>query len=645
MEVLVDPQSSCASDWINSTITHDSNDTKVILHTVKVYGLVFVLSLLSFCALRQWFPRVYNIRNWVDKYQTPLAADPRGWLSWMWKLLELTETELRDECGLDALCYRRIFDFGIQLSAVGVFHALWLMPVYGTESSAPLINDNDPIATVSISNLPAGSKRFIATVVAAYCIFFSVMYLVQRELEWFTRTRHEFLTLVLPRNYTVYVQSVPEELRNNEALRHFFQEGFSPNTVLSAQLALTVGNLKALQKKRSKVLDSLQRAIDQRSNDSTVNTHDAEMERLYRELDDFNRAVSQSIDEIEQRGRVSGDPTNHQQTLEATADASQEGTWLLDEDEKEMDPETNVSNDNIASRIRKQVSASLSLDETATSHHSALDAVADTLMEAANTVEEWSELVVRETGRAVLELVSNEDGRVLPSAFVTFTTLRGTHTAMQMVQYPEFYAMKVSEAAQPEDIIWSNIGRPHQELKIFSILSFVLTVSVCFLWTIPMAFIASIANLNGLRAQFHWLDEILTQHPRLEVFFNQLAPLLILMAGQLMYLVAEVFTILEGPISGAVVQSRMFVKLYWFQIIQVRSITTVDFPVVSSQALLSNFSPLARHFLFPPSVDLCLRCYRISLPRRAVSSSFLLHHSLASRVSSSNCCWSTRSRA
>lgn len=609
MDVLTDSQSTCASDLINSTITHDSNDTKVILHTAKVYGLVFGISLVLFCFLRQWFPRVYNVRNWAEKYQTPLAADQRGLLSWMWNLFFLTELQLRDECGMDAVCYNRIFSFGIKLSSIGIFHSIWLMPVYGTESMAPLIKvDDDPLATVSISNIPAGSIRFIATVVASYCIFFSVMFLMLRELEWFTRARHEFLAKLLPRNFTVYVQSIPEELRSNRALNQFFQEGLATNTVLSTQLAVTVGNVKSLQKKRTKVLERLQQEIDRltiqnasrddaeetsHTNDRNDDSTSTEVDALYRELREMNCTISNCVHEIEQRANMYGESCN-QQPLERAAASSHEGTCLLDEDETEIDPTLNSPDIEICEHLKSKEVASTppTLGGNAASHHSALDAVTDTLMDAANTVEEWSGQIARETGRAVMDLVSSEDGRVLPCAFVSFTTLRGTHSALQMVQYPEFYAMKVSEAPQPEDILWANVGRPHQELKVFSLLSLALTISVCLLWTVPMAFIASIANLRGLKEQFHWLDEILTKYPRLEIFFNQLAPLLILLAGQLMYLITEVFTVLEGPISGAIVQTRMFVKLYWFQIIQVRRFIPGEFPLFRIRSDIFDFISL-----------------------------------------------------
>lgn len=607
------PSSTCASHWINSTIGSASddhnnhNDTQVILHTIKMYGLLFGISLLLFCCLRQWFPRVYNIRHWVEKYRTPLAADARGWVSWMWKLVfSVTELELRDECGMDALCYSRIFSFGIKISAVGMFHALWLMPVYGTERVSPLIQADDPLARVSISNLPAGSLRFVATVVAAYCTFGYVMYLMLRELEWFTRTRHGFLTKRLPRNYTVYVESIPEELRNNLALQQFFQEGFAPHTVLSAQLTVTASNVKGLKKQRGKILNQLQVAIDEQQEMTSrigylrgeagayiaiEDETDLAMEALYCELEEMNRTVSNCIDEIEQRTSTYRIPlSNLQQERNADSENNESGT-------ASSPPDIDVKR---SKRVTTAESSPL-LDETTTSHHSALDAVTGTLLDAASTVEEWSDQVVRGTGRVVMELVSNEDGLILPSAFVTFTSMRGTHSALQMVQYPEFYAMKVSEAPQPEDVIWSNVGRPHQELKLFSIISVILTGAICLLWTIPMAFISSVANLNGLRAQFPWLDEVLMKHPRLQVFFNQLAPLLILVAGQMMYFVTEAITTLEGPISGAIVQSRMFVKLYWFQIIQVRLSGKFAFDF-SPTVIISWYSAFLRRSLFQPSV-------------------------------------------
>jgi hypothetical protein len=468
---------------------------------------------------------------------------------------------------MDALCFLRILSFGIKLSAMGMFHGIWLMPVYGTASvRSPLLKD-DPIAAVSTQNIPSGSGRFIATAVAAYCIFIFTMWLMLREFEWFTMHRHEFLLQRIPRNFSVYVTEVPEELKNNLALQRFFQQGLAHNTVLTAQLALTAENLKALQNKRRAVLNKLEHAIDVEStngdNDAggrRGNSTDSDVRLLYRELDELNRAVAQSIDDIEEASMRRDDVDDG-----ATTDTN-EGTCLLDEDGNEAYHSTATANRNNGPLFGTSYAAEDSLANP--SHHS----LPDKLLDAFATVEN----VARETGRAVMELVSSEDGRILPAGFVTFTTLRGTHAALQMVQYPQSYTLKVSEAPAPDDVVWSNIGRAHQELKIFSIVSVIVTVAVCLLWTIPMAFIASIANVNGLRAEWPWLDHLLDKYPRLDDFFSQLAPMLIILAGGIMRLIAEFLTVWEGHISGAIVQARMFVKLYWFQIIQTFFISAIS---------------------------------------------------------------------
>jgi hypothetical protein len=600
VEGLIDPESSCASQIINSTIpaTADQNDTQVIFHTLKVYGSLFGVSLLAFCVLRKIFPKCYNVRNWVEKYKTSLAADQRGFVGWMWKLFQIPDHELRDECGMDALCYSRIFSFGIKLSLFGILHSIWLMPVYGTESVAPLVK-HDPVAMVSISNIPSGSERFYGTVVAAYFIFVFVMYMMLREFDWFTKTRHEFLTLLKPRNFTVYVRSVPEEMLNNNVMKEFFQAGLVNNAVESAQLAVTVSNLKSLQNQRSQVLNKLERAIDLKEKEdnrcrgvSNYNQYyylqedNDEICSLYAELARHNQAVSDAIDRIDERANVYGQSTGSHDVERIEGASSEERMRLLSNGDNETE---NTRGDKYADNEKisqlKEVEAygtnnshsfDTSVPESNASHHSAIDAVADTLFDVASSVEEWSEQVVREAGRAILDFVSNEDGRVLPAGFVTFTTLRGVYAALQMIQYPQSYAIKVSEAPSPEDIVWPNVGRPHQELKFFTVVSMTLTVAACFLWTIPMAFIASIANINGLRAQSKWLDELLTKYPEVEPFFNQLAPLLIVMAAQLMYAITELLTMLEGPISGAVIQARMFTKLYWFNIVQTFFISAIS---------------------------------------------------------------------
>lgn len=205
-----------------------SNDSEVIRDTLRLYGSIFLCLFLAFCFLRQWFPRFYNVRSWAPRVKTELADEQYGLIDWIWKVWRVSSDEIRDECGLDALCYLRVLQFGFRLSCIGAFNSIWLLPVYSTaEDSIETQHVIDGVAQVSVGNVPPGSTRFLGTVMAAYIFFGCTMYFILKEFQWFTTNRHHFLASFSPRNYSVYVQNIPKEYRSSGDLLLFFRRVFS----------------------------------------------------------------------------------------------------------------------------------------------------------------------------------------------------------------------------------------------------------------------------------------------------------------------------------------------------------------------------------------------------------------------------------
>ena len=139
------------------------------------------------------------------------------------------------------------------------------------------------------------------------------------------------------------------------------------------------------------------------------------------------------------------------------------------------------------------------------------------------------------------------------------------------------------------DIFWSNVGKTHKELQTGKLLSFALTVGLCLLWTIPMSTIATLSSIEGLKGEFAFVADMLEVAPWLEPVFAQLAPLLIIVANEVLKMILEYLSMFEGPISGAVVQASLFVKLAAFMIIQTFFVTAI------SGGLLSTLSDLIEH--------------------------------------------------
>ena len=97
-----------------------------------------------------------------------------------------SDDEIADSCGLDALCFLRTLWMGKKICLVGMLTSLWLIPVYATaESSKETDKITDWVVRITVSHVPPGSPRLVATVLSAYVCFGYTMYLIVQEFEWF----------------------------------------------------------------------------------------------------------------------------------------------------------------------------------------------------------------------------------------------------------------------------------------------------------------------------------------------------------------------------------------------------------------------------------------------------------------------------
>jgi len=107
-------------------------------------------------------------------------------------LFTITDDELLQEAGMDALCFLRTLRMGYRLCMLGIFNSLWLFPMYATAKEAGDTADvTDPVQRLTIAHVPAGSSRLVGTTLAAYMLFVTCMYLILQELQWFTGKCHD----------------------------------------------------------------------------------------------------------------------------------------------------------------------------------------------------------------------------------------------------------------------------------------------------------------------------------------------------------------------------------------------------------------------------------------------------------------------
>lgn len=142
-----------------------------------------------------------------------------------------------------------------------------------------------------------------------------------------------------------------------------------------------------------------------------------------------------------------------------------------------------------------------------------------------------SKVATHAVGSAVNLVSGGREYEFYSGGFVSYRTLSLKYAALQMLHHDTPFLISVSEAPDPEDVFWTNVGREHEELQVGILLSRAASVAICFVWTIPITFIASLSTVEGLKRQFSFVGDAIEAFPALEPMLQQLAPLLIVLAN------------------------------------------------------------------------------------------------------------------
>lgn len=241
--------------------------TPVLAQTLEAFLSVFSSSAVSAVVL---FVVFCLARLRFRSFFTPRAADPsvevkppglgRGVLGWVRRLLAVTEEQVLETAGMDALMYMkfvklccRLF-FGMTLFALAV-----VLPVNTTGGNGI----HDSINRFSMANIQVGSSRLWAHVVAAYALSFYLMWGSYRAYHDMTAVAQKHhVRHAEPELFTVLVREIPEDHRTDEDVAAFY-EHFFPGQVVSASVARDYTEAQALVDQRTAAKKELAHALGQ----------------------------------------------------------------------------------------------------------------------------------------------------------------------------------------------------------------------------------------------------------------------------------------------------------------------------------------------------------------------------------------------
>jgi hypothetical protein len=185
--------------------------------------------------------------------------------------------------------------------------------------------------------------------------------------------------------------------------------------------------------------------------------------------------------------------------------------------------------------------------------------------QGAMKVAEFGALSSRAASAVAPMLRKNEDGAPREAGFVVFRDVYTTHAALQMLQHPSANRMLVEPAPPPAEIFWRNVGLPVKARQTGKLCSLAATSTLCFFWSIPMAFISSLTEVNSLKEQLPALGELIENKPWMEQTLALIAPVLLLALNEgLLPSILTWFATWEGLIGSPALEASVFVKLSAF---------------------------------------------------------------------------------
>lgn len=188
-----------------------------------------------------------------------------------------------------------------------------------------------------------------------------------------------------------------------------------------------------------------------------------------------------------------------------------------------------------------------------------------------------------------MEIKVQGEGEALDGAFVTFYNLSSKQAAIQMNHARTPFEMQVTEAPDPDDILWSFVGKSNAQILAGSLISLALTSAILLLWTIPIGFFSGLANIEGLEDQFELIKDANEKYPALGPILAQAAPFLVVMVNALLPGILKMISTMECHISHGMIQLSLFTKLAAFMIIQTFFVSAISGSIVSQfSAVIEN---------------------------------------------------------
>nr|XP_043623297.1 calcium permeable stress-gated cation channel 1-like [Erigeron canadensis] len=167
------------------------------------------------------------------------------------------------------------------------------------------------------------------------------------------------------------------------------------------------------------------------------------------------------------------------------------------------------------------------------------------------------------------ENVMNNPKAIMPAAFVSFKTRWAAAVAAQTQQARNPTLWLTEWAAEPRDVFWQNLAIPYVSLTIRKVLMAVAFFFLTFFFIIPIAFVQSLANIEGIEKAAPFLKpiiEIKTIKSFIQGFLPGIALKIFLILLPTILMIMSKF---EGFLSISRLERRSASRYYLFNFVNV----------------------------------------------------------------------------
>ncbi|XAR54742.1 hypothetical protein NMG60_11030013 [Bertholletia excelsa] len=158
---------------------------------------------------------------------------------------------------------------------------------------------------------------------------------------------------------------------------------------------------------------------------------------------------------------------------------------------------------------------------------------------------------------------------IMPAAFVSFNSRWGAAVCAQTQQSKNPTLWLTNWAPEPRDVYWKNLAIPFVSLSIRKLVISLAVFALVFFYMIPIAFVQSLANLEGLEREASWLRPVI-EVKFIKSFLQGFLPGLALKI--FLYILPTVLLIMskvEGHVALSVLERRAAAKYYYFMLVNV----------------------------------------------------------------------------